>query len=65
MRESAAGLDAVDMRLHAMATRRLLGRFMGGPEGEALVTQADSWMKGQQVRDPARMAAMLAPGMRE
>jgi hypothetical protein len=60
--EAAAGFDAADMRLHAAAARRRLGGLLGGTEGEALVAKADAWMAGQQIRNPARLTATLAPG---
>lgn len=63
--EAAAGFDAADMRLHAAATRRRLGGLLRGDEGQQMVSAADSWMAGQQVRNPARMTAMLAPGFSE
>ncbi len=62
LRNAAADLDAAEMRLHAAAARRHLGPVVGGDEGRAAVTQADEWMRGQGIRDPARLAAVLAPG---
>jgi hypothetical protein len=60
--EDAAGrLEAVGLRLHAAAARRRLGEQVGGREGNRLVEQADAWMKGQNVRRPDRMTALLAP----
>ena len=35
---------------------------IGGDDGRKLIARADSWMASQMIRDPARMAAMLAPG---
>jgi hypothetical protein len=61
--EDAAGrLDAAGLRLHAAAARRRLGERVGGCEGQHLVEQADAWMKGQNIRRPDRMTALLAPG---
>jgi hypothetical protein len=61
--EDAAGrLEAAGLCLHAAAARRRLGEQVGGREGRRLGEQADAWMKGQNVRRPDRMAALLAPG---
>ena len=50
--EAIAELEAVDMHLYAQAARRARGE----------VDAVDAWMKNQQVRDPARMSALLVPG---
>jgi hypothetical protein len=55
-------IDEAGMAHYAAAARRRLGDLIGGPEGGALVAQADSWMTGQNIRNPVRMTAMLAPG---
>jgi tetratricopeptide (TPR) repeat protein len=60
--DAARGFDAVDMALYAAATRRRRGELVGGEEGHQLIAQADSWMIGQRIRNPARMSALLAPG---
>src|SRR5262249_54660085 len=61
--EDAAGrLEAAGLRLHAAAARRRLGERVGGSKGHRLVEQAEAWMKGQNVRRPDRMTALLAPG---
>jgi hypothetical protein len=61
--EDAAGrLEAAGLRLHAAAARRRLGEQVGGSDGHRLVEQADAWMRGQGVRRPDRMTALLAPG---
>jgi hypothetical protein len=59
---AAEGFEATDMGLFAAASRRQLGRLLGGDEGRALIARADAWMAAQSVRRPDRMAACLAPG---
>jgi hypothetical protein len=61
--EDAAGrLEAAGLRLHAAAARRRLGEQLADGQGHRLVEQAEAWMKGQNVRRPDRMTALLAPG---
>ncbi len=62
LREAAAGFARVSMALHAQAVRRRLGQLLGGDEGRALVQAADAFITAQAIVEPARMAAMLAPG---
>ena len=62
LRAAAEGYSAADMILHAVVSRRRLGGMLGGADGAALVAEADAWMAGQQIANPVRMAAMLAPG---
>jgi eukaryotic-like serine/threonine-protein kinase len=57
-----AGLRSADMLLYAAAARRENGELMAGEKGRALTADADAWMAGQQIQNPERMAAMLAPG---
>jgi hypothetical protein len=61
LREGAARCEAAAMHLFAAAARRRLGIRLGGEEGRALVSGADEWMAGQQVRQPERLAALLVP----
>jgi serine/threonine protein kinase/tetratricopeptide (TPR) repeat protein len=63
VREAVLGFDRADMALHAQAARRQLGTLVGGDEGKALVAAADAWMSAQAIVDPARLTAMLAPGL--
>jgi hypothetical protein len=60
--DATAAFDSVDMGLFAAAARRHLGGVLGGEAGRALVSQADAWMADQQICNPARMAACVAPG---
>jgi hypothetical protein len=59
---AAEQLDAIEMRLYAAAARRRLGQLLGGDQGRGLIVQADVWMTGQGIKNPARMTAMLVPG---
>jgi hypothetical protein len=63
LRDAAASLAGVDMPLHAASARRLLGRVLGGNEGQTLVAEADDWMKGRTIQNPGRVGTMLAPGL--
>ena len=62
MHVAAEQLDAIEMRLYAAATRRRLGQLLGGDQGRGMIVQADVWMTGQGIKNPARMTAMLVPG---
>ncbi len=59
---AAEGFDAADMVLYAAAARRHLGRMAGGEPGQNLVRDADALFARETVKNPERMAAMLAPG---
>jgi hypothetical protein len=63
--EAAAMAEGEGLRLIAACARRHLGRLRGGDEGRALVEQADAWMDGQAIRNPARMAQAMIPGFAE
>jgi serine/threonine protein kinase/tetratricopeptide (TPR) repeat protein len=50
--QAARGFDAVSMAVHAAAVRLRLGE----------VEQAETLLRAEEIREPARMAAMLCPG---
>lgn len=50
-----------DMALFSAVAKRRRGE-LGGDEGRVLVAEADDWMRGEGIRNPQGMAAMLAPG---
>jgi eukaryotic-like serine/threonine-protein kinase len=52
----------VDMHLYVAAARRRLGAIAGGAAGDAMIRSADDWMTAQQIRNPAAMVRLLAPG---
>jgi hypothetical protein len=51
----------LDMALHAAAADLQHGRLVGGDRGRALIDGAESWMFGQRIASPERVAAMLVP----
>jgi hypothetical protein len=59
--EAARQLDALGMTLIAAGARRKRGNLLGGSEGRAIVDEADRIMTARGVKNPPRMAAMLAP----
>lgn len=60
---AAAGFDSFHMGLYAAVARRRRGQLLGGDEGARFIRDADRWMENEGVRNPARMADALAPGL--
>jgi hypothetical protein len=65
LRDARDHFLASDMRMHAAAAARRLGELVGGDEGQRLLAEAALWMAHEQIRDPTRMTAVLAPGWRD
>jgi hypothetical protein len=59
------GFEASDMALYAATARRRLGEVVGGDRGAELVSQGDDWMSKQQIKNPAAVANLMAPGFNE
>ena len=59
---SIAGFERADMLLYAAVSRRRLGELTTDDSGGELIRQADGWMAARGVRNPARMARLIAPG---
>ncbi len=53
---------AAEMALHATVCVRRRGALVGGDEGHDLAAAAEAWMEEQEVVNPERLTAMLAPG---
>ena len=62
LREALAGFEVAEMALYAALARRVLGELLSGAEGLDLVRASDEWMRAEEVKAPARMAATLLPG---
>ena len=59
---AAENFAGADMHLYAAAAKRRLGQVLNNERGLELVSEADAWMRDQRVRNPERLARMLAPG---
>jgi ATP/maltotriose-dependent transcriptional regulator MalT len=55
-------LKACDMALYALVAQRARGRLLGGARGLELSAEAEKRMQNQEILNPQRIAAMLAPG---
>ena len=55
-------LNRADLALFAVAAGRRRGELIAGDEGDTLVIEADAWLRGQPVADPARFIRIFAPG---
>ncbi len=61
LRDAIDAASRAEIQILAAVARRRLGELLGGREGEALVDQADAWMRRQGIVAPARLTAMYAP----
>jgi len=63
--QAIEGFEKSDMKLYAATARRRLGEILGGDGGSELITQADDWMSKQEIKNPAAVANLMAPGFIE
>jgi serine/threonine protein kinase/tetratricopeptide (TPR) repeat protein len=63
--QAIEGFEASDMRLYVATARRRLGEIIGGDGGAELIKQADDWMNKQEIKNPAAVANLMAPGFTE
>jgi hypothetical protein len=61
LRQAIALSDAQGRRLYSEVARRREGELVGGPRGEALVVEADEWMRRAGIREPQRIADVVLP----
>lgn len=62
LEKAATDFDAAHMRLYAAVSRQRLGEVIGGDRGRQLTAQSEEWMTKQEIKNPARMMNLLAPG---
>jgi|RhiMethySRZTD1v2_1073278.scaffolds.fasta_scaffold00880_4 eukaryotic-like serine/threonine-protein kinase len=62
LEEAVAAFDRADMRLYAAAARRRLAAITNGDRAEALRRESDAYMADEDIRNPASMTRLLAPG---
>jgi hypothetical protein len=60
--QAVSGFEAADMALYAAAARRRLGELVSGDRGRELIDQAEEWMSRQQIKNPAAVTNLMAPG---
>jgi hypothetical protein len=65
LRSAESGFRTHEMRLHAATAAMRIGQLLGGDAGRTAVEDAVAWMKTQNIRNPARMAAMLSTGFED
>lgn len=65
LKDAAARYEAADMRVHAAAATRALGRYFGPTLGRGEVERADAVLAAEGVRDPTAFAAVFAPGFED
>jgi len=61
LRVKDLGFERLEMALFAATARRRRGEIIGGEEGRSLVRASVACMIEQRIRNPERMAGMLAP----
>jgi hypothetical protein len=62
LQDAAARFERADMMLYLAVTRRRIGLLQDDEHGRALQHQAEAWMAAQNIKNPARITRMLAPG---
>jgi tetratricopeptide (TPR) repeat protein len=62
LEETIAIFEKVGMPIHAAVARRRLGECRASAGGDQLIDEADAAMVERDIRNPARMTALYAPG---
>jgi hypothetical protein len=65
LERAAVGFDRAEMQLYAAVTRRRLAALVKGERGRELLRQTGEWMAAQEVKNPALLTRMMAPGFSE
>jgi len=61
LRDAVAACDRLEMASYATCARLVLGRVLGGVDGETMHAEAALWLQEQGVRNPSAMAALHVP----
>jgi tetratricopeptide (TPR) repeat protein len=64
LERAVATAEASGAILIAESGRRWLGELVGGRRGEEMRARSNGWMAEQGVQNPARLAHLIAPGLR-
>ena len=62
MTGAITAFERADMTFHAAVARRRLGVVQDDEGGRALIDATGAWMAAQGIKNPARMARLIAPG---
>ena len=62
LHDAADRFERADMNLYVAVARRRVGALQHDERGRELQRRADGWMAAQNIKNPARMTRMLAPG---
>ena len=62
LHDAADRFERADMKLYVAVARRRIGALQHDEHGRELQRQADGWMAAQNIKNPASMTRMLAPG---
>jgi predicted Ser/Thr protein kinase len=62
LHDAADRFERADMNLYLAVARRRIAALQHDAPGRALQQQAEAWMAAQNIRNPAGMTRMLAPG---
>lgn len=55
-------LEATDCKLYAYSAKRVKAKFLKGKEGEQLMSEAENWMKNQNIKNFDKMTNLIIPG---
>jgi hypothetical protein len=62
LHDAADRFERADMKLYLAVARRRIGALQQDQRGSELQRHADEWMAAQNIKNPACITRMLAPG---
>jgi serine/threonine protein kinase/tetratricopeptide (TPR) repeat protein len=60
--QAVGSFDLADIDLYEAVARRRLGELLNDERGQRHIAEADTWMAKRQIKNPAAMTRMMAPG---